>query len=148
MKEQHGFTLIELLVVIAIIGVLSAVVLGSLNTARNKARDSTVKSNIDSVRTQAQIYLGDNNSYGVNLLDESDCHATDNLFSDTTITAQVQAAEAANGPTAVVTCNVAADGAAFAVSAELMGTPGTYYCVDSTGVGKTSNTALGTNTAC
>jgi prepilin-type N-terminal cleavage/methylation domain-containing protein len=37
-KQNKGFTLIELLVVISIVGLLSSIVLASLNDARNKAR--------------------------------------------------------------------------------------------------------------
>ena len=49
MKSKSGFTLIELLVVIAIIGILSAVVLTSLNSSRDRARDARSISNVKQV---------------------------------------------------------------------------------------------------
>src|SRR6185369_698077 len=61
---EKGFTLIELLVVIAIIGILSSVVLASLNTARNKGADAAIKSNLNNARAQAELYYdGNTQSY-------------------------------------------------------------------------------------
>ena len=61
-KYTQGFTLIELLVVIAIIGILSSVVLVSLNTARSKGKDARVQSAMAQVRTIAET-LYDGSTY-------------------------------------------------------------------------------------
>ncbi|MDP3996670.1 MAG: type II secretion system protein [bacterium] len=55
-KISGGFTLIELLVVIAIIGLLSSVVLSSLNSAREKARDARRLSDLRQINTAIQFY--------------------------------------------------------------------------------------------
>ena len=60
---QRGFTLIELLVVIAIIGVLSSVVLVSLNTARYKANDAKRRSDLQSLQTALEIYYNTHGAY-------------------------------------------------------------------------------------
>jgi prepilin-type N-terminal cleavage/methylation domain-containing protein len=61
--NTRGFTLIELLVVIAIIGVLSSVVLASLNSARIKARDARRISDMHQVQTALELYYNDNKGY-------------------------------------------------------------------------------------
>jgi prepilin-type N-terminal cleavage/methylation domain-containing protein len=132
--RSRGFTLIELLVVIAIIGVLSAVVLASLNTARTKGNDAAVRANLDSARAQAEIYYDTNGSYtGV-------CAAATGVLN------MINGANAANG-SGVVTCNATvAD--AYAISAAFNNSTTAFFCVDSTGKAATSTTNIGTNNTC
>ena len=60
LKRNKGFTLIELLVVIAIIGILSSVVLASLNTAREKSRDAKRISDIKQIQLALELYADSN----------------------------------------------------------------------------------------
>ncbi len=63
MNYSRGFTLIELLVVIAIIGVLSSIVLSSLNKAREKALDVTRISAVKSLKLALELYYDTYGTY-------------------------------------------------------------------------------------
>ncbi|MBU1167588.1 prepilin-type N-terminal cleavage/methylation domain-containing protein [Patescibacteria group bacterium] len=67
MKKQKGFTLIELLVVIAIIGILAAIVLVALNSARVKARDSKRAGDISNLKGAMELFNDESGSYPVYL---------------------------------------------------------------------------------
>ena len=149
MKKNQGFTLIELLVVIAIIGILSSVVLASLNTARNKGVDAAVKSNLANARAQAEMYYDANaNSYvvAVDSATTDICVSTALAGGVKGINANILAAtQASQGATGTVNVTEATAETAVAVGGGVCfsaaGTwvaqaplkAGGYWCVDSTG---------------
>ncbi|MBD3282234.1 MAG: prepilin-type N-terminal cleavage/methylation domain-containing protein [Candidatus Portnoybacteria bacterium] len=63
--KNKGFTLVELLVVIAIIGLLTGMVVISIQHVKAKARDSQRVSDINSIATALALYHNDNNNYPI-----------------------------------------------------------------------------------
>ncbi len=61
--HKRGFTLIELLVVIAIIGMLSSIVFASLNSARLKGKDATIRAEVRELRNILELVYDDTGSY-------------------------------------------------------------------------------------
>ncbi len=144
-NTKRGFTLIELLVVIAIIGILSAVVLASLNTARSKGSDAAVQSDMKTVQTQAAIYQNDNNgSYNtsgvaISASTLAGCTAS-GVFSDATIVKALTNVNTDNAAGGIV-CGSDAKGTAYMAAAKLVSSAD-YFCVDSTGAATTTATTI------
>lgn len=65
LSRSRGFTLIELLVVIAIIGILSAVILISLNDGRASARDARRIADLRQTQLALELYYNDFGVYPV-----------------------------------------------------------------------------------
>ncbi len=140
---KRGFTLIELLVVIAIIGILASVVLASLNTARSKGSDASIKANLSAARTAAEVFYDTGNTYV-------------GVCADAAVMAQINGARSAGGITAAqandaigsattVTCNDApATGNNYAIQAPLR--TGGFFCVDSAGTASTTGASTITAT--
>lgn len=57
-RASYGFTLIELLVVIAIIGLLSSIVLASLNSVRKKSRDAVRIRDFNEFQKALEMFYG------------------------------------------------------------------------------------------
>ncbi len=144
--KSKGFTLIELLVVIAIIGILAAIVLASLSTARTKAQAAKVTGQLDEMRNAAEIYYSAQGSYSNTVGTQVaglDCNVSTNsgnLFLETSsgMNALVAGTIAVPGVgNANIDCGVSgANATAWSVASALPG--GGFFCVDSTGVARST----------
>jgi prepilin-type N-terminal cleavage/methylation domain-containing protein len=131
--KRNGFTLIELLVVIAIIGILSSVVLASLNSARDKGADAAIKGNLNGVRAQAELAY-----------DNATPPSYITVGADSNIQRAYQAADSANGSGKSVASTTASS--TYWMLAAQLKTSTLWYCVDSTG--KATTTASTVSIVC
>ena len=119
-REKRAFTLIELLVVIAIIGILAAIVLVSLRSARDSAYDAEIKSELEQVRAAAEIHYSNNGSYtGFSVPSGLEPPRCSNSYPNYNATTSVDD---------------------FVMSAELCAEAGQSWCVDGRGISKKATT--------
>lgn len=139
--RQKGFTLIELLIVIAIIGVLASVILGSVNSAREKAAIASVKSNLAALRTSAALLYSLSGSYdtlcdaGTTSGEQFRTAFEQSTKADNTVlclSSGTVVFRSASGAVSAITKTATPD--KWAVSVQMKN--GNYFCVDHSGIGR------------
>ncbi|MHC4418784.1 MAG: type II secretion system protein [Planctomycetota bacterium] len=56
MRAKSGFTLVEILIVVVILGILAAIVIPQFTEASSEAKESRLMSDLQSVRSQIELY--------------------------------------------------------------------------------------------
>lgn len=143
MKNRNlGFTLIELLIVIAIIGIVTSIVLSSLNSSRDKGYESQIKQQLVQFRSAAEVYFYAQNppTYGVS----TDC--TGPLFSSLNVDdgKPGQTIDPGVLPSGVNRVCGSAD-RAYAIKITSYMDNNAYWCADSKGVLKLYTGSIGSS---
>jgi prepilin-type N-terminal cleavage/methylation domain-containing protein len=137
---KRGFTLIELLVVIAIIALLASIILVSLGSARSRSADTRTLSDIRQLNNLIQNDASGPSDF-TNSFSAADTATTSSKY-------QLLIDDiAAQGNTFSAKTNASAPFNQYAIYATSIVTPGSYFCMDSTGYATTSD-AVNTGVTC
>jgi len=147
---NRGFTLIELLVVIAIIGILASIVLVSLNSARQKGKDTRIISDVKEIQTQIETEASSGGLYqtGATLCVAANVAAVGGDITPNASSVncnQLSSDATANGGSTKIRTDTAAPTTGFKAYAvySALNSAGTSFCVDSTGKVGTTPAANG-----
>lgn len=138
---KKGFTLLELLVVVAIIAILVSVTLVALSDSRNKGADAAVKSNLNTIRGQSELFYSNNDNsflpiggstFGIATCPVYNASGTNMLSKDKTIADAI--AEAVKRGSNGSSCYNS--GLNWAIAVGLKTNANTSWCIDSGGESK------------
>lgn len=87
-KSRRGFTLIELMIVIIVIAILALIVIPKLASASRKAKESSMRANLNMIRNALEQFQSDTGYYP-NTLESLVCAAADAVGYDGSATVAV-----------------------------------------------------------
>jgi general secretion pathway protein G len=78
MTRNSGFTLVEILIVVIILGILAAIIIPQFTEASNDARQSALKSDLQTIRSQLELYKVQHQDHYPNMVCTNGTWAADN----------------------------------------------------------------------
>ena len=141
-KNKKGFTLIELLVVIAIIGILSGLIIVSMGSANNSAKDARIQSSLDQIRTSIELYkinTGGGSYSTATITAQTDCTTKANTFlADADVLklcGDIILQNGSSGTTIKIPAGTTTPASVYCIASDLNTGTGAW-CIDYTGVSK------------